>query len=58
MSKPQGWSRIEVWFLIAVSLVALVGFMSTLSSGDAQEVAGGEDSQPAAHAQAQSDEVK
>jgi len=51
MSKSQGRSRIEVWLLIAVSLVALVGFMSTLSSGDAQEVAGSEDSQPADHAQ-------
>lgn len=51
MLEPRGRSRVEVWLFIAVSLVGLLGFMSSLSTGDVQEVAGGEDSKPAAYAQ-------
>lgn len=51
MSEPRGRSRVEVWLFIAVSLVGLLGFMSSLSTGDVQEAAGGEDSKAAAYAQ-------
>jgi hypothetical protein len=51
MSEPRGWSRVEVWLFIAVSLIGLLGFMSSLSSGDVQETAGGEGSKTAAYAQ-------
>jgi hypothetical protein len=57
-SKPRKWSRIEVWLLIVGSLVGLLGFMSTLSSGDAQGVAGGGDSHAAAYARQPLDEAK
>jgi len=51
MSEPRGWSRVEVWLFIAVSLIGLLGFMSSLSSGDVQETAGGEGSKTAAYVQ-------
>jgi len=51
MSGPRGRSRVEVWLFIAVSLVGLLGFMSSLSTGDVQEAAGSGDSEPAAYAQ-------
>jgi hypothetical protein len=57
MSNPRKRSRIEVWLLIVVSLIGLLGFMSTLSSGDTQEVAGKGDSQ-AAYARQPVDEAK
>ena len=50
ISEPRGWSRVEVWLFIAVSLVGLLGFMSSLSTGDTQETAGSEDSKTAVHA--------
>ncbi|MGD0266803.1 MAG: hypothetical protein ABSD47_17880 [Candidatus Methylomirabilota bacterium] len=51
MLEPRGRSRVEVWLFIAIALVGLLGFMSSLSTGDAQGVAGGEGSQAAAYAQ-------
>ena len=48
--EPRGRSRVEVWLFIAIALVGLLGFMSSLSTGDAQGVAG-EESQAAAYAQ-------
>jgi hypothetical protein len=51
ISPPRGRSRIEVWLFIAVALVGLLGFMASLSTGDVQETAGGEDSKAAAVAQ-------
>lgn len=51
MSEPRGRSRVEVWLFIAIALVGLLGFMSSLSTGDAQGVAGSEESQAAAYAQ-------
>jgi hypothetical protein len=50
-AEPRGRSRVEVWLFIAIALVGLLGFMSSLSTGDAQGVAGGEGSQAAAYAQ-------
>ena len=51
MSEPRGRSWVEVWLFVAVSLVGLLGFMSSLSTGDVQEVAGSEDAKAAAYAQ-------
>ncbi len=51
VSQPRGRSRIEVWLFIAVALVGLLGFMASLSTGDIQETAGGDDSKAAAVAQ-------
>ncbi len=31
---PRRRSRMEIWLLIAVSIFGLLGFMSTLSTGD------------------------
>ena len=50
-SEPRGWSRVEVWLFIGVSLIGLLGFMSSLSTGDIQEAAGSEDAKPAAVAE-------
>ena len=50
MSEHRGWSRVEVWMLIAISLIGLLGFMSSLSSGDVQEATGGGDSKTASYA--------
>jgi hypothetical protein len=58
MSTPRRRSRIEVWLLIIASLIGLLGFMSTLSSGDDQEIAVGADSQAAAYARQPPDEAK
>ena len=49
-SEPRGWSRVEVWLLIAISLIGLLGFMSSLSSGDVQEGTGGGDPKTASYA--------
>jgi hypothetical protein len=51
MSEPRGRNRVEVWLFIAISLVGLLGFMSSLSTGDAQGVAGSEESKAADYAQ-------
>jgi hypothetical protein len=51
ISQPRGRSRIEVWLFIAVALIGLLGFMASLSTGDIQETAGGDDSKAAAIAQ-------
>lgn len=50
-SQTRGRRRIEVWLFIAASLIGLLGFMASLSTGDVQEVASGEDSKTAAVAQ-------
>jgi len=47
-SEPRAWSWVQVSLLIAVTLIGLLGFMSSLSTGDIQEVAGSEDSNKAA----------
>jgi hypothetical protein len=47
-----------VWLFVAVSLVGLLGFMSSLSTGDVQEVAGSEDSKAAVYAQQKLEEFK
>ncbi|HXZ44537.1 MAG TPA: hypothetical protein VEH53_06880 [archaeon] len=51
ISQPRRRSRIEVWLFIAVALVGLLGFMASLSTGDVQETAGGQDSKATAVAQ-------
>jgi hypothetical protein len=51
VAEPRRRSRVEVWLFIAISLVGLLGFMSSLSTGDAQGVAGGEEPRAAAYAQ-------
>jgi hypothetical protein len=51
MSGPRKRSWVEVWLFLAISLVGLLGFMSSLSTGDAQGVAGSEESKAAAYAQ-------
>jgi len=38
LARPR--SRIEIWLLIAVSIFGLLGFMTTLSTGDEDGVAG------------------
>ncbi len=50
-SQPRGRRRIEVWLFIAVSLIGLLGFMASLSTGDVQEAVSGDDSKTAAVAQ-------
>lgn len=49
-SERRRKSRLEVWLFVAVSLVGLLGFMATLSTGDVEGVAGGEESRPAVYA--------
>ena len=49
-SNSRRKSRLEVWFFVAVSLVGLLGFMATLSTGDVEGVAGSEASRPAVYA--------
>jgi len=39
---------VEVWLIIGVSLIGLLGFMSSLSTGDIQEAAGSGDAKSAA----------
>jgi hypothetical protein len=51
MTEPRRRSRIEVWLFIAVALIGLLGFMSSLSTGDVQEAAGSGDSKTTAYAQ-------
>jgi beta-lactam-binding protein with PASTA domain len=58
MSEPRGRSWVEVWLFVAVSLVGLLGFMSSLSTGDVQEVAGSENSKAAIYAQQKLEEFK
>ena len=49
-SNSRRKSRLEVWFFVAVSLIGLLGFMATLSTGDIEGVAGSEASRPAIYA--------
>lgn len=49
-SEPRRKSRLEVWFFVAVSLVGLLGFMATLSTGDVEGMAIGEELRAAVHA--------
>lgn len=49
-SRPRRKSRLEVWFFVAVSLVGLLGFMATLSTGDVEGMAAGEEVRAAVHA--------
>lgn len=42
MPEPGGLSRLEVWLFLAVTLIGLLGFMTTLSTGDVERVAGRE----------------
>ena len=39
-----------MWFFVAVSLVGLLGFMATLSTGDVEGMAAGEEGRAAVHA--------
>ncbi len=48
--EPRGLSRLEVWLFVAVSLVGLLGFMATLSTGDVEGTAGSEEPRPAVSA--------
>ncbi|MBI2114930.1 MAG: hypothetical protein HYT85_07610 [candidate division NC10 bacterium] len=48
-SNPRKKNRLEVWLFVAVSLVGLLGFMATLSTGDVEGMAGSEKSRPAVH---------
>ncbi len=49
-SEPRRKSHLEVWFFVAVSLVGLLGFMATLSTGDVEGMASGEELRAAVHA--------
>lgn len=51
LREPRGLSRLEVWLFVAVSLVGLLGFMATLSTGDVEGTAGSEDTKAAVTAQ-------
>lgn len=57
-STPRRKSRLEVWFFVAVSLVGLLGFMATLSTGDVEGMAGGQESRPAAYAPQKLEELQ
>ncbi|MEK6715938.1 MAG: hypothetical protein AABZ16_00415 [candidate division NC10 bacterium] len=39
-----------MWFFVAVSLIGLLGFMATLSTGDVEGVAGSKELRAAGHA--------
>ena len=49
-SNSRRKSRLEVWFFVAVSLIGLLGFMATLSTGDVEGVAGSKELRAAGHA--------
>ena len=49
-SRPRRKSHLEVWFFVAVSLIGLLGFMATLSTGDVEGMAAGEEVRAAVHA--------
>lgn len=48
--EPRDLNRLEVWLFVAASLVGLLGFMATLSTGDVEGMAGTEESKVAVYA--------
>jgi hypothetical protein len=50
-SELRRRSRVEVGLFAAIPAAGLLGFMSSLSTGDVQEAVGGEDSKTATYTQ-------
>ncbi|HSD51169.1 MAG TPA: hypothetical protein VLG48_07145 [Candidatus Methylomirabilis sp.] len=53
----RGLKRLEVWLFVAISMLGLFGFMSTLSTSDGHGVAGSEEFTASLYAQEKLEEL-
>jgi|GEM_PF-1143336 len=55
--SARGLNRLEVWLFVAISVLGLFGFMSTLSTSDVHGVASGEEFTASLYAQEKLEEL-